>query len=99
MNEPVANDARIITPGAERMRISRQRRREGMRCFTIEMRETEIDRLVALGLLSADGRSDQNAVVQAIYRFLDQSLIGARLNPGIGARMPLADNSRAGTAR
>ena len=32
-----------ITAGAMRMRASRRRRREGMRCITIEFRETEID--------------------------------------------------------
>jgi hypothetical protein len=73
MNAPV--DARI-TAGAERMRVSRQRRREGMRCFTIEMREAEIARLVMLGWLSAASRHDRNAIVQALYKFLDQSAIG-----------------------
>ena len=65
-----------ITPGAARMRVSRQRRREGMRCLTIEMRETEIDRLVALGLLAAEARHDRGAVLQAFYAFLDTSGIG-----------------------
>jgi hypothetical protein len=68
-------DARI-TAGAERMRISRQRRREGMRCVMIELRDSEIDQLVALGLLTASSRDDINAVAQALYRFLDQSPIG-----------------------
>ena len=32
---------------AERMRRHRQRRRDGLRCLTIELRETEIDALVS----------------------------------------------------
>jgi hypothetical protein len=74
------DDARIgpedarITPGALRMRNSRQRRREGMRCLTIEMHDTEIERLIKLGLLSAGAREDQNEVVHAIHRFFDRTL-------------------------
>jgi hypothetical protein len=65
-----------ISSGALRMRISRQRRREKMRCLTIEIRDAEVDRLVALGHLRATNRDDKNEVVQSIYRFLDQSALG-----------------------
>jgi hypothetical protein len=39
---------------AERMRRHRERRRDGLRCVTIELRETEIDALVRNGFLKAD---------------------------------------------
>jgi hypothetical protein len=47
--EPAAPSA-----AAERMRRHRQRRRDGLRCFMIELRETEIDRLIKNGLLAAE---------------------------------------------
>src|SRR3954470_3562917 len=46
----LATDTRI-TPGAQRMRESRRRRREGLRCITLDLRATEIDRLIELGHL------------------------------------------------
>jgi hypothetical protein len=61
-----------VTPAAERMRRHRERRREGLRCFVIELRETEIDALIGRGLLRADARSNPTAVCQALYSFLDQ---------------------------
>jgi hypothetical protein len=38
------------TAAAERMRRYRQRRRDGLRCLIIELRETEIDDLIRKGL-------------------------------------------------
>jgi hypothetical protein len=35
-----------LSPSAKRMRLHRERRRDGLRCLTIELRETEIDALV-----------------------------------------------------
>jgi hypothetical protein len=43
---------------AERMRRHRERRREGSRCFIIELRETEIDALARNGFLKTDARND-----------------------------------------
>jgi hypothetical protein len=59
---------------AERMRRHRQRRRDGLRCFVIELRETEIEALVSKGLLKQETRSDANAIIQALYAFLDLAL-------------------------
>ena len=61
---------------AERMRVFRKRRREGMRCVTLELRETEIDRLIDLGHLEEAGRHDANQILLALYRFLDYSALG-----------------------
>jgi hypothetical protein len=58
----------------DRVRRSRQRRRDGFRCFMVEIHHEEIDALVRQGHLPADSRNDGDAVVEAIYRFLDRSL-------------------------
>jgi hypothetical protein len=74
-SDPSDVEARI-TAGALRMRVSRQRRREGRRCVTLDVRETEVNRLVTLGLLRAADRDDPNEVLLALYRFLDHSALG-----------------------
>ena len=62
-------------PAADRMRRHhRERRREGLRCVTIELRETEIDVLVQKGLLNADARNDARAVREALYQYFDSTL-------------------------
>ena len=45
----MTNNAR--SPAAERMRLHRERRRRGLRCLVIELRETEVDALIRGGLL------------------------------------------------
>ena len=65
-----------VTAGARRMRASRQRRREGLRCVTLELREAEIDRLIDLGHLRQDEREDRKQVLLALYLFLDYSALG-----------------------
>jgi hypothetical protein len=44
---------------------TRERRRQGLRCLTIELRKTEIDALVRMGFLRAEMRNDVNAVTNA----------------------------------
>jgi hypothetical protein len=65
-----------ITPGALRMRASRQRRRQGLQCFVINLRQREINRLIELGYLREADRGDKNQVLLALYRFLDNSAPG-----------------------
>jgi len=83
--QPMAHDAEMtaIAPttepaapsaAAERMRRHRQRRRDGLRCFMIELRETEIDALIRNGLLAAENRHDYDSVQSALYAFLDRAL-------------------------
>ena len=62
------------SPAAERMRRHRERRRDGLRCLWIELRDTEIDALVRKGLLKAEARSDQNAIADALYDYLERTL-------------------------
>jgi hypothetical protein len=63
-----------VTPAAERMRLHRARRSKGLRCLTIELRETEIDALIRKGFLKPDTRNKQTAVTDALYIFLDRTL-------------------------
>jgi hypothetical protein len=60
---------------AKRMRHHRERRREGLRCVTIELRETEVTERIERGLMEADARNDVHAIRNAVHRHLDESLI------------------------
>jgi hypothetical protein len=59
---------------AERMRRHRKRRRNGLRCLMVELRETEIDALVRKGLLNEESRRDPGEIVAALYTFLEDTL-------------------------
>ena len=68
---PATSTPAPCSAAAERMRAHRQRRRDGFRCVTIELRETEID--VLLGK-KADARNDADAIRDALYAHLDRTL-------------------------
>jgi len=59
---------------AERMRRHRERRREGLRCVTIELRETEIDALARNGFLKDNARNNLRSIEMALYEFLEYAL-------------------------
>ena len=63
------------SPAAERMRAHRERKKNGMRCLIIELRETEIDALISLKLLKAEVRDDREAIVDAIYGLFERELV------------------------
>jgi hypothetical protein len=58
------------SPAAARMR----RHRDGLRCLTIELRETEIGTLIRKGFLKQETRNDPGAVREALYAHLDDTL-------------------------
>ena len=68
-------DQRMPNPAAERMRRHRQRQRNGLRCLTIELYETEVDALVQKGLLKPETRNDSFAVIEALYKHLKHTLV------------------------
>jgi len=72
MTVPAETIAR--SSAAERMRLHRERRRNGMRSLWVELRVTEIDALVRTGLLKVETRNDPNAIREALYGYLDQTL-------------------------
>jgi hypothetical protein len=59
---------------AERMRRHRERRRDGLRCLTIEIRDSEVDALIRKQLLKFETRNDPSAIIDALYAFLDRTL-------------------------
>jgi hypothetical protein len=63
-----------ISVSAARMRLHRDRRRKGLRCLTIEVRESEIGALVRRGLLGPEMQDQPGAVAVALYEFLDLTL-------------------------
>jgi hypothetical protein len=74
MTNEVSQHVRLISAAAERMRIHRERRRQGFRCLTFELRETEIDALIRRGLLQAEMRNDTYSVGKALGEHLDHTL-------------------------
>lgn len=74
--DPEQSESFVPTPSAAalRMRRHRERRFRGLRCITIELRETEIDALTRRGLLKEETRNDRNAVRSALYEFFDLAL-------------------------
>jgi hypothetical protein len=61
-------------PVAERARRYRARKRDGLRCLPIELRNAEIDALIAKGLLKRQQRDDDDEVREGLYAHLDASL-------------------------
>jgi hypothetical protein len=57
-----------------RTRAWRERQRDGLRCFALEVRDTEVDALVQLGLLDDAKRYEHQAILAALYDFLDRTL-------------------------
>jgi hypothetical protein len=70
----VTNDRDSPSAAALRMRRHRERRKDGLRCMTIELRETEVGALIRKGLLNNDARNDRSSIKSAFYAFLDRTL-------------------------
>ena len=79
----MSQDAEIsITPpapntpsaAANRMRNHRERRRLGLRCVTVQLRETETDVLIQKGLLKPDARNGTYDLRDALHAYLDRTL-------------------------
>ena len=52
----------------------RRRRKEGLRCLIVVLREGEIDALIRRQRLAPESRSDLFAIRKALYGFLDDTL-------------------------
>ena len=74
MNELSRRVPLIPSAAAERMRLHRERRRQGLQCIIVELRETEIDGLVRLGFLSAETRNDVMAIRKGLYQYFETML-------------------------
>ena len=71
---PPTTEPVVRSPAAERMRLHRERQRRGLRCFMIELRDSEIDALIRYGLLPGERRKDKGAIIRALYAYLDRTL-------------------------
>jgi hypothetical protein len=74
MTETSDNAVPASSSAALRMRRHRERRRDGLRCITIELRETEVDELIRRGFLEENACNNARAVRKAIYGFLERTL-------------------------
>jgi hypothetical protein len=72
--DPPTAPSATRSAAAERMRRHRERRRDGLRCLTIELRETEIEALARNGFLKTDARNDPYSIQMALYEFLERTL-------------------------
>ena len=63
---------------AKRMRLHREPRRQGLRCLTIELRETEVSELIQRGFLHSEDQNEPEAVRKALYLFLDRAVEATR---------------------
>jgi hypothetical protein len=72
MEVQIVSDTTQRSPAAERMRLHRERKKNGMRCVMIELREMEIDALIRKGFLKADARNDTQVIIDALYSHFDR---------------------------
>jgi hypothetical protein len=70
--EMTTNPPTAAHTAAERMRAHRRRRRDGLRCLTIELRDFEIALLIGE---EAVARNDVGAIRNALYAHLDRTLV------------------------
>jgi hypothetical protein len=72
--QTVASSRQKPSPGAERMRRLRDRRRQGRICFMTELEPWAIRGLVELGWLHPSYRDNHDAVLDAFRRFVEFAL-------------------------
>ena len=60
-----------LSDAARRMRRYRERRRHGLSCIKVQLRRTEVDALIARGLLESAERDNRGALATALHRYLD----------------------------
>jgi hypothetical protein len=70
----VATAPAVRSDAAERMRRHRKRRRDGLRCLMIEIRDSEVEALIRKGALKDAARNDPSAICDALYAHLDRTL-------------------------
>jgi len=67
-----------LSSGAQRMRRYRERHRRGLSCVKVQLRRSEVDALIACGLLEPADRQDRGVLAAALHRYLDINPIGGR---------------------
>ena len=64
----------VTSPGAERTRKFRERRKRGGVLIEFEIVGSALDQLIALGWLPANGRGDKSAITSALIELADRAL-------------------------
>jgi hypothetical protein len=64
----------FCSAAARRMRRHRVRRKNRLRCVTVELREREIDTLIRRAGLPPEDGADHAAIRKALYGFFDDHL-------------------------
>jgi hypothetical protein len=75
----------VRSPAAQRMRNHRKRRRSGLRCFTVQVFEKEIDTLIRKGLLEPDARHNRYAVREALHKLLARTVRWGKCRWGLSS--------------
>ena len=70
----MTGDARVITSGAERMRRSRERRRQGDVIVNLKIESNATAGLVALGWLAAPDRGNKTAIASALSDLVERAI-------------------------
>ena len=70
-SNPNGQAATTLTPGAQRVRDSRARRREGFRVVPLELHDREVTALIETGWLAEADCSNRVAVAAAMGAMLD----------------------------
>jgi hypothetical protein len=73
-SKPPRRSAEQRRAGAERMRLHRERKRRGLSCITVEIRNAEIASLIRSGYLPRERSRERRALVAALHLFLDTNL-------------------------
>jgi hypothetical protein len=59
---------------SRRQQLYRDRRKRGLQCLTLEIRDEEVRELIRRGLLPAGEASDKSGLRRALYTHLDRTL-------------------------
>ena len=70
----IGKTTKAPTSTAERMRLYRKRRGQGLQFVRIPLHVTEIDKLLRLGLLREEQRQEQEALRAAVLSLVRQAL-------------------------
>ena len=85
-----ADDRKSTSPAAERMRLYRKRRRQGLHHVRIQLHVTDVDGLIRTGFLKEEERDDperlQAAVLGLVYWVVEDRELSAAIRRQIQAR-------------
>jgi hypothetical protein len=84
--EPAPTEKLAPLSPAERMRHSRERRKNGFFCLTLEIRQSEVDAFVRCGRIRPEERASPAAIREAVYSLLKNLVVS--MTPYPATRRP-----------